>query len=370
MPEMLDKRTDLSDFSKVFLDDTPLFDVRAPIEFAKGSVPGAINLPLMTDQERESVGITYKEKGQDAAIECGHALVKGEEKASRVAEWKAFAETHPNGYLFCMRGGLRSQISQAWLQEAGVAYPLVRGGYKAMRRFLIEETERLVAKANLIIVAGRTGIGKTDFLGAVSNALDLEGLANHRGSSFGRRLGDQPTLINFENSLAVTLMKLSHTHCSPLFVEDESRRIGALEIPAPLSTKMADAPAIMIEEPLKARIDVIHRDYVSELRAEFQAVYLEEAEKAYGTFLLSALQRIKKRLGGARYKEIEALMRDALINHEKTGDDSKHKVWIERLLVEYYDPMYKYQLERRTRNILFTGSRVDAIAWSKCGSYG
>ena len=99
-------------------------------------------VPLMDDLERQKVGTCYKQRGQQAAIELGHQLVSGELKAGRVAAWAEFARAHPDGYLYCFRGGLRSQLVQQWLKEAGIDYPRVLGGYKAMRSFLIETIEQ------------------------------------------------------------------------------------------------------------------------------------------------------------------------------------------------------------------------------------
>ncbi len=109
---------------------------------AKGAFPNTVNRPLMNDIERQKIGTSYKQHGQQAAI-CGHELVCGALKAERLAAWKAFAEANPNGYLYCFRGGLRSQIVQRWLkQDAGIDYPRVIGGYKALRNFLSKPPAR------------------------------------------------------------------------------------------------------------------------------------------------------------------------------------------------------------------------------------
>ena len=358
-------REDTKNYRNLFLENVQFFDVRAPVEFNKGSVPGAVNLPLMTDSEREAVGIAYKKEGQAAAVALGNALVQGGVRNARVSAWVEFAEKHPQGYLFCMRGGLRSQISQRWMGEAGSPYPLVTGGYKAMRRFLIEETERLVANTDFTVVAGRTGTGKTDFLHAVSGSLDLEGLAGHRGSSFGRRLSGQPSQINFENMLAVRLMKLTDPTENKIFVEDEGRRIGALEIPPLLADKMAAAAIIMVVEPLEERVALIYRDYVASLSAEYDVAYGDKGVAEYGAFLLSALARIKKRLGGVRYHDIQTLMQAALNVGKTQASEALHRDWIRRLLTDYYDPMYEYQLANHSRKTLFTGSRSEAVEWSQ-----
>ena len=114
----------LTDYRHIFLNDVPMMDVRAPVEFGQGAFPGVANLPLMDDGERQQVGTCYKHKGQEAAIALGHQLVSGATKRQRIEAWAQFAQTHPQGVLYCFRGGLRSQIVQQWLlNEAGIDYP-------------------------------------------------------------------------------------------------------------------------------------------------------------------------------------------------------------------------------------------------------
>ncbi len=201
-------RQDSRDYQALFLSETPLLDVRAPIEFAGGKFPGAINIPLMHDEERHQVGLRYKHKGQESAIVLGHELVHGDIKNARVAQWVAFAKAHPDGYLYCLRGGLRSSISQEWLAEAGENYPRIIGGYKAMRAFLLESLERTVAKSSFLTIAGFTGCGKTLIIKELDAAIDLEKLAHHRGSSFGKHATAQPTQSTFDHSLAIALLRL------------------------------------------------------------------------------------------------------------------------------------------------------------------
>src|SRR5471032_2751077 len=171
-------RDNSSDYRDIFLNDIPMMDVRAPVEFDKGAFPGVINLPLMNDLEREKVGTCYKQQGQQAAIELGHRLVSGSIKEQRIQAWADFARARPDGLLYCFRGGLRSQLTQQWLKtEAGIDYPRVINGYKAMRTYLIEVTDNAVAECDLVLVGGLTGSGKTEVLAQLDNALDLEGHA-------------------------------------------------------------------------------------------------------------------------------------------------------------------------------------------------
>ncbi|PCI62594.1 MAG: tRNA 2-selenouridine(34) synthase MnmH [Kordiimonadales bacterium] len=358
-------RADTMAYRDLFLRDVPLMDVRAPVEFAKGSFPSAVNLPLMNDDERAEVGTTYKEEGQGAAITKGHALVGGAVKAGRVAKWRAFAAANPEGYLFCFRGGLRSQISQGWMEEAEAPYPRVTGGYKALRRFLIDETDRLVETRDFIVIAGRTGVGKTLLVQDMAKAVDLEGLANHRGSSFGRRIGDQPTQINFENKLAISLMKAADGYDGPIFLEDESRRIGGLELPLALSACIDEGPAVMVEESLDERISEIHKDYVADLLPDYVTEHAEAGFEAFEEFLLSALYRVRKRLGQESYLVIDQMMRAALKKHSSQSDDSLHCEWIRALLQQYYDPMYDYQLSKKERPVVFRGTRAEVLEWQR-----
>lgn len=123
-------RPDGTDYLAILANDVPLIDVRAPVEFQSGAFPSACNLPLMLDSEREAVGICYKQQGQDAAIALGNRLVYGEVRAARIAAWREQCQRHPEGYLYCFRGGLRSHIVQQWLRESGLDYPLIEGAIR------------------------------------------------------------------------------------------------------------------------------------------------------------------------------------------------------------------------------------------------
>ncbi len=145
---------------------------------------------------------------------------------------------------------LRSQTTQAWLRETGIDAPLITGGYKALRRFLIDEMEACIASLPLEVLCGRTGCAKTRVIEQQPNAIDLEGLAHHRGSSFGRRPGGQPTQIDFENSLAIALLKQRAAQPTRILVEDESKLIGRCHLPFSLQDQIKSQPRIVIEESL------------------------------------------------------------------------------------------------------------------------
>ena len=357
------QRQNSKDYLSLFLKDIPMLDVRAPVEYQQGAFPGTVNLPLMNDSERQQVGTCYKEQGQDAAIVLGHKLVCGSIKEQRVAVWKEFAEANPDGYLYCFRGGLRSRISQQWLKEAGIDYPFIEGGYKAMRRFLIDQLEAEALQRQFVILSGRTGTGKTKVIDRVAQSVDLEGLANHRGSSFGGRVTPQPTQINFENSLSIALIKHRQHTVGRLMLEDESVAIGRAHIPTPFFESMKKSPLAVLEEPMEVRIDTVIEDYVVGLSAEYRLHHGERGMELYGEYMLAAMDRIRKRLGSERHQQIRSLLEQALDIHGKSDDIDPHRLWIKQLLDQYYDSMYDFQLSKKLDRVVFRGNREEIIQW-------
>ncbi|MGE7992954.1 tRNA 2-selenouridine(34) synthase MnmH [Pseudomonas sp. NPDC089554] len=359
-------RNDCTDYRQLFLDDVPMMDMRAPIEFGKGAFPGVVNLPLMSDQERQKVGTCFKQQGQAAAIELGHQLVSGAVKQQRLEAWAAFAKAHPEGYLYCFRGGLRSQIVQGWLKEAGITYPRVKGGYKAMRTFLLETTQQAVAQCDFVLVGGLTGTGKTDVLQQLDNVLDLEGHANHRGSSFGKRATAQPAQIDFENRLAIDVLKQRARGTKQFVLEDEGRIVGSCSVPLELYQGMQQYPMVWLEDSFEGRVERILRDYVVDLSAEFVALHGEEdGRRLFAERLLQSMANIHKRLGGERFQRLSELLRQALDEQLRSGAVELHRGWIEGLLNEYYDPMYAYQREAKAGRIEFAGDAREVREYLK-----
>lgn len=352
-------RADTSNYRDLFLDNVPMMDARAPVEFAKGAFPGVVNLPLMTDEERELVGICYKQRGQQAAIELGHRLVGGAVKAARLDAWAAFAKAHPDGYLYCFRGGLRSQIVQQWLRdEAGIAYPRVTGGYKAMRGFLLDTLDRAIAECDFLVLGGMTGTGKTEVLRRLDDALDLEGHANHRGSSFGKRVSGQPTQINFDNALAIDILRKRAAGHARFVVEDEGQAVGSCSLPPALYQGMQRHGLVWLEDSLENRKQRILRDYVIDLGAEFVAAHgAEQGQALFAQRLRQSLDNIARRLGGERHKRLAAIMDEALRGQALGLGVAGHLGWIEGLLSEYYDPMYVYQRQQKASRIVFAGDQ-------------
>ena len=351
--------------SELFTSDTPLLDVRAPVEFMRGAFPMAHNLPLLNDEERHQVGIRYKQAGQNAAIELGNELVSGPVREQRLQAWADFITRHPEARLYCFRGGLRSRTVQQWLHEIGIQIPRLEGGYKKMRRFLIDSFEQMTAQQDLIIIAGKTGSGKTHLLEEVAFSLDLEGTANHRGSAFGRRLGGQPSQIDFENQLAIDMLKLNR-HCpAHVFVEDESRAVGSLSVPQNLFDKMRAAPLAVIEQSLEERVDVILNDYILANYRDFESHFPDDHFPRFADYLRQSLERIRRRLGDDKFQLIVGALDEALVAHEEQGDTGGHANWIRPLLSQYYDPMYDYQLNKKLQRLVFRGNQQEFLAWAK-----
>ncbi len=357
MPELRD------DYREILMQDLPLLDVRAPVEFARGAFPTAESIPLLDDAERERIGTEYTDSGSAAAVALGHELVPGAVRQARLERWVDFTRRHPEGCLYCFRGGQRSQIVQRWLAEAGVEYPRVAGGYKALRRFLIDELARLANRSEPIVVGGRTGTGKTELIGRFADAIDLEGLAHHRGSGFGRRALPQPTQIDFENRLAIGWLKLAAAGVDGPLMEDESRSIGRCHLPEAVWNAMRRAPIVVLEEPLANRVRRIRADYIGANLSELERLHPGTGFEHFREHLKASLDRIERRLGGVRHRELKALMEAALDRQEKSGDASGHDPWIERLLIEYYDPMYDYQLEHKAARVVARGDFDTIHAW-------
>lgn len=352
----------VSDYAELLLANTPLLDVRAPVEFAQGSFPAAVNLPLMDDHEREAVGIAYKQQGPDAAVALGHKLVSGELRDRRIAQWVDFMQRHPNGVLYCFRGGMRSQISQQWIGQAGIERPRVAGGYKAMRQFLLQSLDDSIKRSEFVVVGGLTGCGKTDAIQALTAKIDLEGLARHRGSSFGGRAQRQPSQIDFENSLSIDLLRLNRDQISQVAVEDESHLIGRCAVPLTLREKTQQSRLVWVNAPLADRVRRIQRDYIESLAQDYMDEFGESAGlERYQAHLIKSLHNLHKRLGLERYAQLQKRLEAALAKQFEHGEFEAHQAWIEPLMTDYYDPMYQYQRQQKQTGIVFEGNAHEVV---------
>ncbi|KYG67804.1 tRNA 2-selenouridine synthase [Bdellovibrio bacteriovorus] len=377
---MSNERIPIEQYKNLFLSGAPLIDVRAPVEFAQGHLPHAVNIPILNDEERALIGTTYKREGQEAAVALGYQIVSGDVKADRVQRWKDFVQTHPGSVVYCFRGGKRSQITQAWLAEAGISVPIIAGGYKKARQFFSDELDKFCNQRELLVVSGPTGSGKTDLLKEVSGfypTMDLELLARHRGSAFGSLPIHQPTQIDFEIALALDCLKIEDK--TPLsirpLVEDESRLIGRICQPKPFFERLRSSEVLWLDEAFETRVENIFTDYVlntdigegssPQFRcAEEEEILRGQALKLFAKYREAVLS-IRRKLGGLRSQEILADLQTAESQFLAHGDIQSNKIWIEKLLSYYYDPLYLSSLERRQVRVLFKGPRHEVVAFLK-----
>ncbi len=297
--------------------ELPVFDVRSPAEYKKGHLPGALNLPLFSDEERHEIGLLYKNSGKDPAVLRGLEIV-GPRLTDYIAQARRLTAAD-SVLLHCWRGGLRSE-SMAWLLEkAGFRIGLLKGGYKNYRKHL---SAVFAHPWQLLVLSGMTGSGKTEILQILrkrgEQVLDLEGLARHRGSAFGAFVDtEQPSTEQFENDSAAALASFDRN--KPVWVEDESRRIGWVTIPEALFNQMRHARVIRIHVSREVRVERLCREY----------------GQVPKNILDAATANIGKRLGGEKTGRVL----QAIAN----GDYSLAA----NAILEYYDKTYQYGLSRR-----------------------
>ncbi len=350
------------DFRSLVLNNTPLLDVRAAIEFKKGAFATSTNIPILTDRERELVGTMYKEQGNKAAVTLAEELIKQEGKQQRVTKWKEYINANPQASLYCFRGGQRSTISQIWLKEVGVDITRLKGGYKAFRNYLMQESLRISAQVERLIIGGRTGSGKTILLKKIPNSIDLEDLAHHRGSSFGGFIEKQPAQIDFENNLAYKFIQFEDKYPnSPLIIEHESHNIGKAFIPKPIYTNLMNGKLILLETPIQKRVEIIFEEYIKNSLTSYVEKYSQKGVKIWANTIENNINKIQKRIGSELYKKLQNILATSLKVQVENGNLQGYKELIEILLISYYDPMYDYQIAKSKIPTLFKGNQSEIL---------
>ena len=297
--------------------DLPIIDVRTPAEFGDGHITGAINIPIFSNEERAVVGTKYKQESRDTAI--AKALEYIAEKTDHYLDELQRLVTLQEICIYCWRGGFRSEGMGHLFQTTGKRVYRLQGGYKSYRNFVLDSFN---TKYKLIVIGGMTGSGKTEILEEIKKTneqmLDLEGIANHKGSAFGA-LGqnDQPTTQQFENDLATQLNRFDSQQ--NIWLEDESRMIGRVKIPDDLFVQMRNTTVIKIEVSKDNRINRLIKDYANFSKDD----------------LINSIENISRRLGGLNTK----LAIDAIEAEDYyTATD---------IILNYYDKTYTYGLEKR-----------------------
>lgn len=315
----------------------PCFDVRSPKEFQHSHIPGAISLPLFTDEERALVGTAYKQQGKDIAVRLGIKCI-GPKLDSLLSQALEHIGSNKTAKVYCWRGGMRSGFMRYFLDFAGIPSLQLQGGYKAYRRIALST---LTQPWCPFVIGGLTGSGKTQVLQALSQrgaqVIDLEALACHRGSVYGELEGClQPSNEQFENELAFAFMQ--HKLQMPIWVEHESRLIGRCQLSSHVYDAMQHAPLFIVSSPKEERI--------------------ERIVSAYSAFpkekLFEMTKKITKRLGGLQTKQVfryieQGLLADAV-----------------RVLLEYYDKAYEHAISRhKGPKVRFAEHAQTAQEWAQ-----
>ncbi len=313
----------------------PVLDVRSPAEYAHAHIPGAFSVPIFTDEQRKIIGTAYKKQSRQVAVNHGlnyfserMKIIPGEVEALLQKEDSKEASTSKTFLVHCWRGGMRSD-AVAWLLNLyGYKIYLLKGGYKAFRRWALSQFEK---EYSLKVLGGFTGSGKTEILKELcrkgEKVIDIEALANHKGSAFGG-LGEkpQPSSEMFENLLSLELWKSSKKEYNSngetkkeIWVEDESAHIGTVGIPKAFWEQMRKSLLYFLEIPFEERIKNIVNTY---------GIYEKQQ-------LVNCVLKIQKRLGGMNTKNVIQFI----------AEDNMHAAF--SVLLKYYDKMYGESLKKR-----------------------
>ncbi len=298
------------------LENSLIIDARSPKEFNEDHIIGAINVPLLNDQERHEIGLIYKQKSRDKAIERGIELFP-----SKIPSIFNAVKDHRNKKIivYCARGGMRSKIIASLISSIGFNVFQMNGGYKSFRNYLLKELNNFKIKPKLIVLHGLTCTGKTKLLQKFLNSLDLESLAQHRGSLYGGIGLIQNSQKKFENLLFQKLNELRNEKY--IIIEGESRRIGNLIIPKFLFKEMNNGTNILITRNIEKRVEEAIKEY------------FDSKEK---------IKKIKEITTGL-WKIIGKEKKEKVI---KLIEEKKHSPAAKILLEEYYDPLYKHSLKK------------------------
>lgn len=335
------------------LKNSVYIDVRTKAEYEEATIPGAVNIELLNQEERKIIGTIYNKENPKKAKLKGVELVSPK-IPTLIEKVDQLFQNYENLIFFCSRGGLRSKSLAEFSDLAGFKVFRLENGYKGYRHYIINKLKNYKFKGEIVVLHGNTGVGKTYILKEMqnlgANIIDLEGIANHRGSAFGS-IGLQKPYNQkyFESLLWEELLKKDQKN-SYIFVEAESKRIGHSVIPKFFYKKMKDGNDILINASIKKRIDNIYLEYIKDIKKNRQN-FIER--------ILESLTAIKKYI------------------IKKTGKDSYYKILelaktaefeklTEKLLKEYYDPMYahsqnkisNYQAEIKAENIKKAAQKI------------
>jgi len=304
------------------LADACFFDMRSPLEYAEGSIPGAVNVPIFDNAERAEIGTIYRQQAMETAKTRGLEIASA--KLPGLVQRIKAAAGRRQIIVYCWRGGMRSRSIATILQLMGIRVYQLVGGYKAYRQYVLKRLQDYKIGPCFVVFHGLTGVGKTALLQELERdgwpVLDLESLANHRGSAFGHiGKGNGVTAKNFDALLLAALDKYQGERF--VFVEAESKRIGNVYVPDCVMEAMRRGRHILLSATMETRVERLLHEYLNEPR---------QAEYANADIFRS-LETLQKRLGKAKTAKLRALLQAG-----------KYEAFVEMLLVDYYDPLYDY----------------------------
>lgn len=302
--------------------DNPIYiDMRSPAEFRDGRIPGAVNIPLFDDDERCQVGTTYRVDGPDEAKQLGLSLVSTK-LPEIVSQVRSLYRRGGTVIVYCWRGGMRSKAVVSVLDLVGIPAFQLSGGYKNYRRYVLDSLAEFSPLPPIVVLCGSTGVGKTTLLNILERrsvpVIDLERLANHRGSAFGQiGLGRSETAQNFD---ALLLNQLRRLQCKPyIVVECESKRVGNVYLPTVLYQAMQSGKKMLAYAGVETR--------VTRLMDEYLDLYNKNRDE-----IVNSLTSLSRRLGTAKTQTLL----DAFAGNQV-------REVVRTLLIDYYDPLYGYE---------------------------
>lgn len=313
------------DIEEGIIDDYLLIDLRSPSEYTDGTIPGAVNISLFSDEERALIGTIYREKSPEEAKKSGIEIVskKLPDIYDRIEELSC---QYKHLIFFCARGGMRSGSVASFLEALGINAIKLEGGYKAYRNHVLDNLPKLVENIKFIVLYGNTGSGKTLLLNKLKDkgmdTVDLEGCANHRGSTLGCvGLGEPNSQKTFESLIYDALI---HKKSNLVYIEGESKRIGRDIIPDYIFEAMKEGIHIEIEASIEKRVDNILQDYVGNTDSQ----------------LVEAISHMRRNLGNRKVDRYIELIQ----SHD-------YQPVIKELMEEYYDPLYENHKKNYIKSI-------------------
>ncbi|MEK6969591.1 MAG: tRNA 2-selenouridine(34) synthase MnmH [Nanoarchaeota archaeon] len=311
------------------LKSTLFIDARTPKEYAEDHLLGAVNVPLLSNEERHEIGLIYKQQSREKAIEKGLELFP-----TKIPSIYNAVKDHKNKTIvvYCARGGMRSNIIASLLESVGFKVLQLEGGYKSFRNYLLQQLKDFKIKPKIICLYGLTCSGKTELLKKLPNALDLEGLAQHRGSLYGA-IGLTPhSQKKFENLLLDRLKQLNEEKY--IFTEGESRKIGNVEIPAVLFTAMKKGINVLVTRSIDRRAEEAVKEYFSSP---------ENIKK-----IIEITPQLKENISRENKEEIVKLI-----------NEKKYQAAVKILLEKYYDPLYAHTLKQQKYTFTINNDDVE-----------